>query len=483
MESYGIHWFRRDLRLQGNLALDWSFQRHKGRVLGVFCFDSNFLSRDDFSVNRFAFFLETLDTLKQELQARGGDLKVIDCMPGRAFDQLLQILRQNQKVLPSTVSWSRDYEPFARQRDQKMEVLLTQKWGIQVQTERDHLLLEPWEVLKDSASSSSSYYQVYTPFSKRWFEAFHSPKIQERMDSQNQALSSSQRFALSWKDLLGAELNCHDLLKDALSEMKRKTHAQVSISIPKAGHSEAIRVLKEFKNKLESYSSDRDIPSIEGTSRLSMFLKNGSLSVSQIIRELDLSQAKFKSDSGETRFLKELVWREFYYSILYHCPRVEKEAFIERYNDIVWENRDDYFEAWKEGKTGYPIVDAGMRQLKQTGWMHNRVRMIVASFLTKDLLVSWQWGENYFMKALLDGDLAPNNGGWQWAASTGCDPQPYFRIFNPTLQGKKFDPEGVYVRHWLPELKHVSDQKIHEPRNPIVVHEERRIKAMALYKK
>ena len=483
MKSYGIHWFRRDLRIKGNLGLEWSFKRHQGRVLGVFCFDSNFLSREDFSVNRFAFFMDSLESLKRELQARGGDLKVIDCMPGRAFDQLFRLLQQNQIPLPSTVSWCRDYEPFARQRDHQMESLLTQKWGVHVQTERDHLLLEPWEVTKDSAPQESAFYQVYTPFSKRWFQAFHSPVIQERLKSQNQALAGTTPFSLTWKELLGASLHEHSILRDALGEMKQKNNARVSIPIPKAGHAEGLEVLHRFQERLNSYSTDRDLPAVEGTSRLSMFLKNGSLSVSQIIEALKLQSTAFKSESGQTRFLKELVWREFYYSILYHCPRVEHEAFIQKYNSIPWENREEYFEAWKEGKTGYPIVDAGMRQLKETGWMHNRVRMIVASFLTKDLLVSWQWGENYFMKTLLDGDLAPNNGGWQWAASTGCDPQPYFRIFNPVLQGKKFDPQGQYVRRWLPELKNVSDRYIHEPKDPIVLHESRRIKALALYKK
>jgi deoxyribodipyrimidine photo-lyase len=214
-----------------------------------------------------------------------------------------------------------------------------------------------------------------------------------------------------------------------------------------------------------------------------MFFKNGSLTPAQVIAHLGLETTPLKSDRGPTKFLKEIVWREFYYSILWHRPDVEKTAFLPHYADLAWENRKDWFEAWKEGRTGYPIVDAGMRQLKSTGWMHNRVRMIVASFLTKDLLIDWRWGENHFMKELLDGDLAPNNGGWQWAASTGCDPQPYFRIFNPELQSRRFDPDGTYIRAHVPELANLSADEIHLPRSPMIDHQAQKAKALALFKR
>jgi deoxyribodipyrimidine photo-lyase len=233
---------------------------------------------------------------------------------------------------------------------------------------------------------------------------------------------------------------------------------------------------------LGQYDEARDIPGIPGTSQMSIFLKNGSITVAQIIAACKLTDGKY---------LNELIWREFYYHILAHRPDVETSAFHEKYNKLQWQNKESYFNAWQEGKTGYPIVDAGMRQLQETGWMHNRVRMIVASFLTKDLLIDYRWGENHFMKLLLDGDLAPNNGGWQWAASTGCDPQPYFRIFNPVLQSQRYDPDGDYIRRYVPELKDFDSKEIHEPWNSskkstypkrIVIHAEQKEKALQLFK-
>ena len=213
------------------------------------------------------------------------------------------------------------------------------------------------------------------------------------------------------------------------------------------------------------------------------------MTTGQILTYLKL-EPYTKKTTGRDVYFSELIWREFYYHVLYRHPRVESESFNLKYKELTWENNKDYFQAWKNGKTGFPIVDAGMRELKETGWMHNRVRMIVASFLTKDLLVDWRWGENYFMETLLDGDLAPNNGGWQWAASTGCDPQPYFRIFNPWSQSKKFDPDGIYIKKHIPELKDVPSRNLHEPGikvanypQPIVEHKVQRELALAMYKK
>ncbi|MBN8549284.1 MAG: deoxyribodipyrimidine photo-lyase, partial [Deltaproteobacteria bacterium] len=294
-------------------------------------------------------------------------------------------------------------------------------------------------------------------------------------------------FQLNWTQLLGKDGATFDQLEAYLLQNSKL----VSVPIPKAGSVAAMRKLKEFKRQaLDRYAEARDFPNVKGTSQLSIFLKNGSLTVAQIIAELELQNQTFAEKSGPSVYLKELAWREFYYYILFHHPRVEQEAFLSKFKNIAWENRPEYFEAWKNGMTGYPIVDAGMRQLNQTGWMHNRVRMIVASFLTKDLLVSWQWGERYFMEKLLDGDLAPNNGGWQWAASTGCDPQPYFRIFNPRLQSEKFDPTGEYIKTYIPELAEFSPKEIHVPSesgrsskypSPIVDHQEQKEKALELY--
>jgi deoxyribodipyrimidine photo-lyase len=490
--GYGFHWFRRDLRVAGNPALQWSFKQHHGRVVGLFCFDAKFLSRPDFSANRFQFFLKTLESLRNELRSLGSDLLVMDTGPDEAFTELFIRLKENGQRLPQSVSWNRDYEPFARERDQRIQTML-QKHGISSQTERDHVLIEPTEIAKESAPLSP--YQVYSPYSKSWIKSFGTKEVMNRIDTQKKGLQYLQElhdgqikpfFRLTWLDLLGSNLK-RDLVFDTYLAQNGRL---VTVPIPQAGSLQALAHLKAFAPLTRDYGNSRDFPAKRGTSRLSPFLKNGSITVSQIIAALNFSGGEEK-ESGERKYLGELIWREFYYYILYHFPRVEHEAFQLKFAQIKWPNRDDWFEAWKDGRTGFPIVDAGMRELKTTGWMHNRVRMIVASFLTKDLLIDWKWGEQYFMNQLLDGDLAPNNGGWQWAASTGCDAQPYFRIFNPLLQSQKFDPDGSYIRQYVPELSGLNAKDIHNPPvnirksryfMPIVDHSEQRAKALALYK-
>jgi deoxyribodipyrimidine photo-lyase len=482
--QYGLHWFRRDLRVAGNPGLKWSWKQHQGNVVGVFFFDSKFLGRSDFSSNRFAFFLNTLKDLKDELRSIGSDLLVLDRGPLEGFNELFSHLKKDSLNLPKTCSFNRDYEPFARKRDVSIENYLKNDVGIKVHTERDHILIEPHEIQKEN----QSYYQVYTPYAKRWFEKLKLSETQNRITAQKEGLKYLQErfqgkvkpdlFRLNWIKVFGSN---EKVPQDHLEAYILKNNKNVTVSIPNSGSVYAFKCLLEFKNRIDRYKEDRDFPSIEGTSKLSIFFKNGSLIPAQAIAALELESVPFKSESGKARFLKELVWREFYYQILYNYPRVETGAFIEKYNKIKWENREDFYEAWKQGRTGYPIVDAGMRQLNTTGWMHNRVRMIVASFLVKDLLITWQWGESYFMKMLLDGDLAPNNGGWQWAASTGCDPQPYFRIFNPVLQSKRFDPDGSYIRKYLPELKSRNSREIHVPVDPIIEHSSRKLKALSLF--
>ncbi|MBX2993247.1 MAG: deoxyribodipyrimidine photo-lyase [Bdellovibrionaceae bacterium] len=482
---YGLHWFRRDLRVAGNPALQHHWERHSGRVVGVFFFDSKFLARKDFSFNRFGLFLETLRELREEMQERGGELLVIDGDAATTWPRLLA----NLKTKPSSISFNRDYEPYARARDERVRQW-AQNEGLQILEDRDHLLIEPHELTKDDGG----YYQVFTPFARRWYERFHTPEIQARIEFEKQGLASLKArdkgkpldkiFHLSWKELKAPGFE----FKDALEEFIRENQKHVTVPLPDAGSRAAFARLNGFKKELDEYASARDIPSVDGTSKMSLYLKNGSITTSLIIPHLNLGHGAFRAETGENRFLKELVWREFYYSILWHVPRVEHEAFNEKYKDLRWANKREWFERWCEGTTGYPIVDAGMRQLNTTGWMHNRVRMIVASFLCKDLLIDWRWGENYFMQKLLDGDLAPNNGGWQWAASTGCDPQPYFRIFNPELQSRKFDPDGEYIRTYVKELRGVQGKAIHAPEGakgypkPIVEHSTQRSKALALYK-
>ena len=270
---------------------------------------------------------------------------------------------------------------------------------------------------------------------------------------------------------------------DHLQRFAGENARRVRVPIPPAGSVAALARLRRFAPRLAEYKGARDLPSLDGTSRLSIYFKNGSLTPAQAIAALEVADATFAEGTSRSAFLREIVWREFYYHVLWHRPDVETQAFLPQFRKLRWQNREDWFEAWKAGRTGYPLVDAGMRQLAETGWMHNRVRMVVASFLTKDLLIDWRWGERYFMDRLLDGDLAPNNGGWQWAASTGCDPQPYFRVFNPTLQSQKFDPDGTYLRAYLPERRDDDRRAIHLPRKPIVDHAKQKAKALAMYKK
>lgn len=491
-EPWGLHWFRRDLRIAGNEALRENWKRNKARTLGIFCFDSKFLSRDDFSHHRFAFFIKTLEALKADLQARGGDLLVVDCLPHLALPQIFQFCRNKKLPLPQLVSWGRDYEPFARTRDEKIEALL-KKEGIEFFHQRDHLVFESSEIQKPDPSGG--YYQVYSPFARQWLKLLAHPDGQARIESQKAArpfFESRNRdqhfFKLTWEDLTKTS---GFPFADALATFKEQNWRNVTIPIPEAGFFEAYGQVLKFKNTMHDYKSLRDIPSVEGTSRLSIYFKNGSLTTAQVIEALGLKSQAWGQDSGPNQFLKEIIWREFYYSILFHRPEVEHKSFNPKYENLNWENDEKLFDRWKEGATGFPIVDAGMRQLKETGWMHNRVRMIVASFLTKDLLIDWKLGENHFMKELLDGDMAPNNGGWQWAASTGCDPQPYFRVFNPWLQGKKFDPDGKYIKTFVPELKAAPAGILHDPEadrrpwkypKPIVNHSLQREKAIRLYK-
>jgi deoxyribodipyrimidine photo-lyase len=476
-QPYGIHWFRRDLRIADNPALLWNHFQTKGATVGVFCFDKKFLARQDFSHNRFQFFLHTLKGVQEDLRKAGGDLLVLDMGPDEAFEYLLGLLGSSQ---PAIFTWNRDYEPFARARDERIFKFINQR-GIKTHTERDHVLIEPHEIKKPSKDESP--YKVYTPFARQYREVFKSDRVQSRLIPFN---SKIPQFNLTWKDLLKKQLLDH------LDLYIKQNSAKVDIPIPSTGSQVIAKKLSDFSKAINNYLEHRDIPSLPGTSQFSIYLKNGSLTLAQIIASLRLNSAKHTNKSRD-KFLSELIWREFYYYILLNFPHVEKLEFNENYRNLAWQNNTKWFEAWKDGLTGYPIVDAGMRQLKQTGWMHNRVRMIVASFLTKDLLIDWRLGEQWFMERLLDGDLAPNNGGWQWAASTGVDAQPYFRIFNPKLQSERFDPEGKYIRQWIPELKKLSDKEIHEPSlsmfsnasypKPIVNHFEQKVLALQLFKK
>lgn len=484
--EYGIHWFRRDLRVVGNPALLENWKKNNGRVVGIFCFDKDFLSREDFSYNRFQFFLNCLKDLQKQLREIGSDLIFLDIGPEKSFSDLLSELKEKNKSLPSLFSWNEDFEPFAIKRDEKIRNLM-HDFGVDVFEGIDHVLIRPLELTKNGDTQDG--YKVYTPFSRKWLSLFETPKISKRVKLQKMSLDKFKKngmekvFKLTWKDIFKNDIQ----LKDSLDEYIQKNSKHVDVKIPEGGFNKALECLSSFEEKINDYGIKRDLPAISGTSKLSMFLKNGSITITQIIAHLDLSPY-VKKETGRDIFFSELIWREFYYHLIARCPYVEKLEFLEKFRKLPWENNKKFFEAWRDGKTGFPIVDAGMRQLKETGWMHNRVRMIVASFLVKDLLVDWRWGEKYFMEKLLDGDLAPNNGGWQWAASTGCDAQPYFRIFNPWTQGKRFDAKGEYITRYIPELKNIEPKLLHKPilghetyPEPIVDHSVQRKKALELF--
>lgn len=483
-QTWGIHWFRRDLRVEGNQALHENIRANGGRTVCLFCFDSQFLSRDDFSNNRFAFFLETIEALKSDLQAIGADLLVVDSRPQEAFAEIVKAARASGISSPSLVTWNRDYEPFARKRDSDMEEFFVNQ-SISHKNFRDHLLFEPTEVNK----SEGEYYKVYSPWAKKWFAKLASEEGRKRIALSAHPTTGS-RVTLSWVSLFqSGEKKARPPYQDALEAFKRENNKKVRITLPKAGRAAGLKMIKNFKPQLKRYHEERDYPGLDATSRLSMFLKNGSLVLADVIRELDLVGCKYDTQDGSTKFLKELAWREFYYSILFHWPHVEHGPFQKKYEAVKWVGDKRHFEAWKEGRTGFPIVDAAMRELRECGWITNRVRIIVSSFLIKDLLINWQEGELHFMHLLLDGDLAPNNGNWQWSASTGSDPNPYFRVMSPWAQGKKFDPKGEYIKRWVPELSTVPVKAYHEPEAdrsvagypaPIVDHSKQRLKAIAM---
>ncbi|MDX5339277.1 MAG: DNA photolyase family protein [Cyclobacteriaceae bacterium] len=429
MDKITLFWFRRDLRLEDNTGLFYALQQEKN-VLPLFIFDTNILDKlEDKADARVEFILDQLQSLKQKLEEKGGSLLIKQGKPEEIYPKLIEEYQIH------SVYTNRDYEPYAKERDQKIEKFLQSK-NIEFFTFKDQVIFEPGEIL----NGSGEFYKVFTPFSKVWLEKFKESKIQVLQDP-------------NWKNLHATK----PLPDFSLEKLGFET---TDIKIPSKMADEDI---------IQHYDKTRNFPAKEnGTSRLGIHLRFGTIS----IRKLALKA----SELNET-YLNELIWREFYQMILAYNPQVVDKAFKPAYDAIPWRNNEKEFKAWCEGKTGYPIVDAGMRELNATGYMHNRVRMIVASFLTKHLLIDWRWGEAYFAAKLLDYDLAANNGGWQWAAGTGTDAQPYFRIFNPESQTEKFDKELKYIKKWVPEFDTKDYPKT------IVDHKFARERALDTYKK
>lgn len=426
-----IVWFRRDLRVDDHAALTHA-ARIGTPIVPVFIFDTDVIERIPSDGAVFDFQAECLDDLSVAIARLGGTLIL---RKGRSADVHRELIREFE---PSVLLFNRDYEPYARTRDAEVEGLY-RKHGVEVQTFKDHVIHEPSEVL----TGKGDPYVVFTPYANAWKRLNHPlPFGKPRPFTTPTAASCGVLRA---------------------SDLKRR----VRIPQPafRGGSIAARSEWKKFlEERLSDYGTDRDIPSTSGTSRMSPFLRFGTISARRL---LDDVSARFRTVSEKEKtsirkFVDELIWREFYQAVLFHRPGLVERSYRVEMERMPWSRSESTFSAWTEGRTGFPMVDAGIRQLRTTGWMHNRVRMVVASFLTKDLLHHWKRGERFFEEYLFDIDTASNNGGWQWSASTGVDPKP-LRIFNPTRQAERFDHAGSYIRSYVPELQHVPGRFIHAP--------------------
>lgn len=424
-------WFRRDLRDFDHAALYQALKSSQA-VYCVFIFDTEILDRLTSKADRRVEFIwECVRELKAALQAKGGDLIVMHGSARKLIPELALQLNIHE------VFANRDYEPAAIERDADVAVQLA-KIGIKFHEFKDQVIFEKDEIL----SLSSRPYSVFTPY-------------------KNAHLKKLDDFYLKPYQV---DSHMHSLAKTAPSELVSleamgfaRTNLKV-LHLP-TGMSGGKMLFDDFENRMHQYKEARDFPALKGVSYLSVHLRFGTVSIRHLAR-----QARDHANTGSQAWLNELVWRDFYFQILYHNPQIAAgKAYKPAFENLTFPNNPALFNAWCEGKTGYPLVDAAMRQLNQTGFMHNRLRMVTASFLVKDLLVDWRWGERYFAEHLIDYDLSANNGGWQWAASTGCDAQPWFRIFNPITQSERFDPQGQFIRKYVPELVSCDDKEIHAP--------------------
>jgi deoxyribodipyrimidine photo-lyase len=427
LSKVNIFWFRRDLRLFDNTGLHYA-QQDGIPVIPLFIFDTNILNdlanKQD---ARVEFIHSELKDMNEQLNKIGSSMLVKHGKPDEVYRTLIDEFDIN------AVYTNRDYEKYAKDRDEDISNIC-EHHGIGFYDFKDHVIFEKEEVL----NGSNEPYKVFTPYKNKWLEKLASGFIHPYKVKMDKEYFYQNKFKLPALGEIGFE--------------------ETEIDIPKKKYKEDI---------IETYDKTRNFPAKNGTSRLGIHLRFGTISIREAV-----SRAQNLNDT----WLNELIWRDFYSMILANFPHVENGSFKKEYDNIPWNNNEEQFKKWCEGKTGYPIVDAGMRELNNTGYMHNRVRMIVASFLTKHLLIDWRWGEAYFAEKLLDYELASNNGGWQWAAGSGTDAQPYFRIFNPYSQTDKFDKDKKYIKKWVPEF---GTDKYPEP---IVDHKEARERALDTYK-
>lgn len=440
-------WFRRDLRSFDHAAL-YRALKDSSACYCVFVFDHSILQHLPKRDRRVQFIYQSVLELRQELEKLGGGLIV------RYGDPVEEIPRLAAQLEVNAVFVNRDYEPTAKARDQAVSSALS-SFNCDFISSKDQVIFEMDEVL----SLAEKPFSVFTPYKNAWLKKLASETTGEP-DFYFKAYPV-EKYAAHF-----AQHTDHtDLSFPSMAEMGFEDLSKEELKL-QGGMAAGAELLEDFLSRIDHYGNARDFPAIKGPSYLSVHLRFGTVSirylVSQAIRHIRIAN----SLQGASVWLSELVWRDFYFMILHHHPRVISHSFKPEYDAIQWENGEQaqqLFQAWCDGKTGYPLVDAAMLQLNQTGYMHNRLRMVVASFLVKDLGIDWRWGEAYFALHLNDFDLSANNGGWQWAASTGCDAQPYFRIFNPTTQSEKFDSEGKFIRRYLPQLSGLNARHIHAP--------------------
>ncbi len=433
-----LHWFRKDLRLDDNTALCEAHHDAKGDVVPFYLSEPAILSRPDMAAARVRFVLESIAALKRDVEACGSSLALAH------GDAVAGVVRAARTVGADAVYWNDEYEPQLRARDAAVEAALIRE-GFGVKRFHDRLLIPPGLV----TTAAGTPFVVYSPFRR-----------------------ACEQHPLAEPHVRITRFASHEFPQRQLATLEQLGFEQPTATPWPAGEAAAHARLERFLDGIDSaaheglagYDTHRDFPAVRAVSQLSADLRFGTIGIRRVAHAaLTAAEQDPRLSKPVGKFVSELRWRDFYAQVLFHHPHCERGCFRKEYDALPWSGTPEQLEIWKQGRTGYPIVDAGMRELLATGFMHNRVRMIVASFLTKDLLLDWRHGERHFMRHLLDGDLANNNGGWQWAAGTGTDAAPYFRIFNPTSQGERFDPEGAYVRRWVPELTRVPGKYLHRP--------------------
>lgn len=427
-------WFRRDLRLNDHTALAKALEHTKDDDQIVLFFHIHPSLNESFTP-RHDYFFQTLRSLVDRAEETGAPVHFIFGNTEEAFQHLIEELNVEM------IYFNRDEVGFGKERDGTVTAYLEDK-GVEVYTYIDHHLHGAEEVEKNDGG----FYKVFSPYLKKW-KQLQKPAVQ-RVD-----LDQLSRVALDEQETFSSGRRAYDDLIQKTGE-----------AYEGVGEGDALERLEEFLDQdIYDYDEWRDFPAMDGTSLMSRFLRTGAISVRTIYHKIGEEVDFRKKTSGVDTYISELAWRDFYNMIYHYYPDADSTEMVEKYRGIPWNKDNEIFGKWKDGQTGFPLIDAAMRQLNETGWMHNRLRMAVASFLTKDLLIDWREGERYFSQRLVDYDPASNIGGWQWAASTGTDPVPYFRVFNPTRQSERFDPHGSFIKEWLPELENVKKKHIHEP--------------------